>query len=102
MTSRPRFYFSPNLTDRANPIFNLELFDRDEESYRTYQMDFQEAFSFCARLSQEIVEIALRNPELRKITAIREIDAEAPAGLDAQQTASRARRGLLARILGRE
>jgi hypothetical protein len=105
MNSRPRFYFSPNPLDRANPTFTLLMFDQEEMSYHEYRMGFQDAFSFAASLSQEIVEIALRNPAIRKQTKIREIDVEdaiRPASKDAQQPPSRARRGVLARILGRE
>jgi hypothetical protein len=108
MNSRPRFYFSPNPLDRANPTFSLLMFDQEEMSYREYRMGFQEAFSFAAKLSQEIVEIALRNPAIRKQTKIREIDADpmedvvTPTCQDAQQPASRGSRTILDRILGRE
>jgi hypothetical protein len=108
MNSRPRFYFSPNPLDRANPTLHLLLFDGEEMSYHEYRMGFQEAFSFTAKLSQEIAEIALRNPAIGKQTKIREIDADpmedvvTPTCQDAQQPASNARRGILDRILGRE
>jgi hypothetical protein len=107
MNSRPRFYFSPNPLDRANPTFSLLMFDQEEMSYREYRMGFQEAFSFAAKLSQEIVEIALRNPAIRKQTKIREIDADPmedtirPVEQTPPTNSYKSKRGLLARILGR-
>lgn len=103
--SMPSFRFSPNPLDPASPMLHLDLYDPDSHSFYEHRMPFREAFEFTARLSQEVAAIALRSPELRRRVTIKDVDMEppvAPTRRDAQQPASPARRGVLARILGRE
>jgi hypothetical protein len=95
--TQPIFRFYRNPLNPADPELRMEFYDDAEGSWYEHRMAFTDAMRFCQRLSGEIISIALNNPDLRK----RVVDLEAPPRQDAQQGPSRARRGVLARILGR-
>lgn len=97
---QPFFWFSPNPLDTADPMLHLFLYNEEEASFYEHRLGFREAFEFCARLSQEVAAIALRNPALRNRVKIRDVDMDPPA--EASTNSYKSKRGVLARILGRE
>jgi hypothetical protein len=94
---QPYFFFEPNPLDPANPVLHLHLYDDEARAFYPYLLPFRDALELTARLSQEVGQIALRSPELRRRVKVREMDCERPATNSYKPT-----RGLLARILGRE
>jgi hypothetical protein len=99
--TQPIFRFYRNPLNPTDPELRMEIYDDAEGSWYEHRMAFTDAMRFCQRLSGEIISIALNNPDLRRRVIVRDVDLEAPPCQDAQQGRSRARRGVLARLLGR-